>query len=434
MNYEEIVETRNGNLQHQEVTPYGTFHKKLVDKKYQNVIDIRQDLMDSIVFSEGLKRECEANASLTDPRQLHFTPNADSSGIYGLKLEAGNFQTFAQLLDENPAIVAGKDFVDNTVRDLLESAAWLHGQEVFHVCYAPSNVFARKGDGAVRLALHGSYYQNMSAPQLLFGGCEEFVAPEVLAGGSPDARSDIYSIGKFIEVLFAQSSMPVEYRLAVSKATQENPDKRYQTPEAMLSAIRQKRGMRNSVVAGLVAMGVALLAIWVYFQMLPEQEEIEFVQPAADAKANSPFSDDYDPSADIYDPLANGTGDYLMPGDSTAEDVGEMTRAEKERQMKEYEAKAEQIFRKQFTKEADRILSKIYNTQYMNSSEKNFMAVSQGTMEELVKAQAELAAKTHLSDERTSRIASEIIDQLSAEKKKKLQYNGIQKEQKEEKK
>ena len=64
MNYEEIVETRNGNLQHQEKVLYGVFYKKLVDKKYQNVIDIRQDLMDSILFAEGLRRECEANKEL----------------------------------------------------------------------------------------------------------------------------------------------------------------------------------------------------------------------------------------------------------------------------------------------------------------------------------------------------------------------------------
>lgn len=427
MNYEEIVETRNGNLQHQEKVLYGMFYKKLVDKKYQNVIDIRQDLMDSILFAEGLRRECEANKELTDPRQLHFVANEDSSGIYGLRLEQGNYQTFSQLLEENPAVVASKDFVDVTVRDLLESAAWLHGQGIFHVCYAPSNVFARKGDGAVRLALHGSFYQAMNSSRLLYEGYEDFVAPEVLEGEQPDVRSDIYSIGKFIEVLFAQSSMPAEYRLVVKKATHKNPEKRYQTPEAMLSAIRQKRGVKNSMLVGLVALAVALAGVWVYVQMVPEPEEIEFVQPAPDAKADDPFSDDYDPSEDPYEEL-------LLGGDSVTEDVGEMSRAEKERQMKEYEAKAEQIFRKQFTKEADRILSKIYNTEYMNSSEKKFMAASQGTMEELVKVQSELASKTHLSDERTSRIASEVIEMLSAEKKKKLQYNGIQKEKNEDKK
>ena len=226
MNYEEIVETRNGNLQHQEKVLYGMFYKKLVDKKYQNVIDIRQDLMDSILFAEGLRRECEANKELTDPRQLHFVANEDSSGIYGLRLEQGNYQTFSQLLEENPAVVASKDFVDVTVRDLLESAAWLHGQGIFHVCYAPSNVFARKGDGAVRLALHGSFYQAMNSSRLLYEGYEDFVAPEVLEGEQPDVRSDIYSIGKFIEVLFAQSSMPAEYRLVVKKATHKNPEKR----------------------------------------------------------------------------------------------------------------------------------------------------------------------------------------------------------------
>ena len=84
-----------------------------------------------------------------------------------------------------------------------------------------------------------------------------------------------------------------------------------------------------------------------------------------------------------------------------------------EKEMKEYQAKAEQIFRKQFTKEADRILSKVYNNDKMNLSEKDFMARSRSMTEELAKAEQELAKSSNLGNERSQRIASEIIDQLT---------------------
>ena len=89
--------------------------------------------------------------------------------------------------------------------------------------------------------------------------------------------------------------------------------------------------------------------------------------------------------------------------------------------MREFQAKAEQIFRKQYTKAADLILSKIYNNERMNNSEKNFKASSKEVMEELVEKQKELASKSSLSDATTQRIASEIIEQLTDKKKKDLE-------------
>jgi hypothetical protein len=92
-----------------------------------------------------------------------------------------------------------------------------------------------------------------------------------------------------------------------------------------------------------------------------------------------------------------------------------------EKKMREFQAKAEQIFRKQYTKAADLILSKIYNNERMNNSEKNFKASSKEVMEELVEKQKELASKSSLSDATTQRIASEIIEQLTEKKKKDLE-------------
>ena len=106
-----------------------------------------------------------------------------------------------------------------------------------------------------------------------------------------------------------------------------------------------------------------------------------------------------------------------------------------EKEMKEYQAKAEQIFRKQFTKEADRILSKVYNNKQMNLSEKDFMARSRSMTQELAKAEQDLAKQSSLGNERSQRIASEIIDQLTTKKMEALDkdYMGIKKNKTEKK-
>ncbi len=90
------------------------------------------------------------------------------------------------------------------------------------------------------------------------------------------------------------------------------------------------------------------------------------------------------------------------------------------KKMKEYEAKAEQIFRKRYTKEAERILSGIYSNDNMNATEKGFMAGSQSTMEDLVKAQTKMGSEAGLSNSRSQLIAGQIIEQVSNKLKAKM--------------
>ena len=102
-----------------------------------------------------------------------------------------------------------------------------------------------------------------------------------------------------------------------------------------------------------------------------------------------------------------------------------------EKQMREYEAKAEQIFRKQFTKEAERILSRVYNSDKMNGDENAFMSLSSSANEELMRKQGELTGQAGLSGSKGQRIAGEIIEQVTNRLKSKMNSSsskGIQRE------
>ena len=113
-------------------------------------------------------------------------------------------------------------------------------------------------------------------------------------------------------------------------------------------------------------------------------------------------------------------------GDSLVVDEEAVKAAERD-----YQAKAEEIFRKKYEKEADRILSKIYNKDYMTTNEKKFLAESEATIDELMKAQSQLGSDAGLTPERAQVIASEIIERVSEQKKKSVgagsHQNGIKK-------
>lgn len=413
MNYEELLASKNGATLNKDPMPFGHLYKKMIDKTYTNVLDLRDDLTDSLRFCEALKSESARISTIAGHNQLHFQVSTDSSGLIGVTVEYGQFQTLEHTLKDNPAVVAEKKFVEVLIKSLVDTLTYLNSNNIYHLCFAPSNIIVRKGDTKPLLLFHGSSYLLLNDQESLYGDYAEYVAPEVLEEGTADARSEVYSLGKLMEFLYCDSSVPFEYRAVIKKATQQSPKKRYKTPEEMYMAMRSRRNERLSITMGALAALLAAIAIGIYMECMPETENVEFVESAPKEE----FDDEVSP--ELYDPemeLKAATPD------------SNVTRVD-EKQMQIYEKKAEEIFRKRYTQEADRILSKIYDNEHMNSSEKKFQSASTAVMEELTRKQIELGSEAGLNDTKSQRIASEIIERISNEKKSKLEQYGTQNKQ-----
>jgi len=413
MNYEELIASRRDGKLNKTRLPIGDYYRQQIDGKYRSVVDIAAELNSNIKFSEALKAECEQNASLTNQHILHFRPQTEGHDIVRLEMEQGQYQPLQQVLNDTPAIVAEPNFIEEFTRQLLETASYLHEQGVFGVCYSPQTIFLRKGDNAVLLTHVGSHYLSMSDPQQIYhDGLEEFVAPEVMNKGAIDNRCDIYSIGRLLQKVFDQSDMPLELRKVVKRAVSESPEDRFNTPADMLATITRKRNTYRSFITGIIAVAIAGLVIALYFDMMPESTPVEFVKPVERQATDDLLDDGFSPEE-----LGVVTdGDSLVAAERATQE--------------EYQAKAEAIFRKRYTEAADKILSKIYNKDRMNSSEKNFMSQSESTVDELMKAQQEIASESALDPAKSQLIATEIIERLTEQKKNALggsNSRGIQK-------
>ena len=406
MNYEEMLDKRDGVSTHQEKMPLGTFYKKLIDHKYRNVVELRPELSDSMFFCDGLKSDAEFTGGFRSNSQMHFTINADSNGIYELELENGNYATFYQLLTNNPALVAQSGFVDQVLKQMASFLGQLHEKNVFACCLAPQNVFVRKSGNTPRVLTHGSFYKDKKA---LYEGFEDYVAPEVLEGGDPDMRSDVYAMGKFMQWLMADGGLSFEYKKAVAKAIDPAPANRYATPEEMMQAITRKRGFGRTLFALIAAIVIALLCVGIYFEAVPQPVDVEFVEPAEQYDDN-PFDDEGLTDAE----LAGGSNDTTSMSEDEREELAAM------------QTKSEAIFKKQFTREAERVLSKIYSKEHMNSSQQAFIATSNTLMDELIRRRDELAAQSGLPVDKTNHLASEIISSIREQKKKQLKVYGGQ--------
>ena len=405
MNYEELLASRNGATMMKDSMPFGFLYKKKVENTYTNVLDLRQELSDSLRFCEMLKAEAQTTATINERHQLHFQVNNDSSGLCSVIVEKGNCQTFQKLLEEKPAIVANKGFVDGVMKELVETVTSLNDKGIYHLCFAPSNILVRKGNDTPLLLFHGSSYLLLNDQEMLYGDAAGYVAPEVLEEGTADARSEVYSLGLFLKFLYSDSDVPYEYKAVIKKATQTDPAKRYASPADMLKAMKSRRSMRSTLVTGIVAAVIALLGFGLFTELLPDQEAVDFVEAAPKEDfGEEMYPEEYDPSMEL---------DALRP-DSAATRVDE-------KEMKVYEAKAEQIFRKRYAAEAERVLSKIYDKEHMNGTEKKFLSESSAVMEELTRLQMQLGEEAGLNDTKSQRIASEIIERISNQKKAQLE-------------
>ena len=404
MNYEELLIAKAGGKLNQSQMPIGDFFRAKTGNKYQSTVDIRDSLLSNITFCEGLKRECDENKTIGDKHQLHFAPVMQDNDIVRLAIsEPGQYMSFAEMLNETPAVVAQRDFLKTVLEGLVSITTLLHKKGIRHLCFSPRTVFARKGDYSPMLLSHGSYYMSMSNLEEFYGDDAQYVAPEVLQHGTIDDRCDVYSIGKFLQGLCATSDMPFEYRSALKKATSELPEDRFNTPEELLNAVRKKHNVIRSAVIVAISCVAALVCVGLYFDMFPETNPVEFVKPVPRQPTDDLLDDGFDPAE--LGVTNSDSGDSLVFDETTE---------------RTYTAKAEEIFRKKYAQEADRILSKIYNKEYMSNAEKKFTAESQSTIDELMKKQAELGNDAGLTPERSQLIATEIIDRITEQKKKEM--------------
>lgn len=415
MNYEELLDTRDARKTTKVKMPYGYFYRRLIDGRYSNFVEFRDELTEDAFFDSCIRSECADVANSKNHHQLHFTANEGDDGVYALAVEVGNFITIGQLINDSPAIVAQKDFMQNTIGDLVELVVELNEKGVRHVCFSPNNVFIRRNDSSVRLLCHGSYYAKLDQ-ELLYEGIEEYVAPEVLSDGAITNRSEVYSLAKFIEWLYQSAGLPFELKSVMAKATDEDPERRYSSVAEFYQAMKARSAMRRTAIVGASAIAIALVAVWMFFYMLPSPDSIEFVHPV-----NDPVPEDMLDDEDLLlgigaDADSAMIAQYVKDQEHIKDSVGV-----NEKKLREFQAKAEAIFRKQFTRQADAILSSVYNNEKMNLSEKEFASRSRAMTEQLAKVQAELSEQSGLSPDHTARIASEIVDQLTKKKMQELE-------------
>jgi serine/threonine protein kinase len=221
-----------------------------------------------------LRREFEVSACLDHPNIISaFTfENIQPLGPC-LVMQYVEGDTLVDYLKGNPGAKPKKRILSQ----LLSAVGYLHGKGIVHNDLKPANIIISRG---------GSLNDNLKLidfglsdddAHYLFKtpGCTpEYASPELLSEcGRVDARSDIYSVGKLIQLMF-----PHRYSLIWHKCTRFNPRRRYRSADSIVHAIRTCKAANVWVVV------LILLAIAAVFVLPPVSRIVEYNNEVGDAE------------------------------------------------------------------------------------------------------------------------------------------------------
>ena len=200
-------------------------------------------------YQEALRKEFETGYRLEHPNLVRYVSLDDDSVL----MEYVDGETLTQRLATQPDYFRKRKNTDKFLRQLLSVLDYLHSHQVLHLDLKPDNILLTRINDDVKLIDLGFCYSDTF--QDTSGHTDAFAAPEQLSGSKTDARTDIFAIGKVLE-LFPNHYI---YNKVIARCTAERPIDRYQSVKDVAKAVdrhSQSRLLRYTSMLLLIVVAV----------------------------------------------------------------------------------------------------------------------------------------------------------------------------------
>ena len=230
-----------------------TFRVKLYGKLHF-LKRLKPEFANDIRYQEAFRKEFETGYRLEHPNLVRYISQTDD----GILMEYIDGETLTQCLANHPDYFMDKNHTDKFLRQLLDVLDYLHSHQVLHLDLKPDNILLTRINNDVKLVDLGCCYTDTYTDTQ--GRTNRYAAPEQLACESVDVRTDIYAIGKILELLPASSI----YNKEIARCTAPDPSARYQSVDEILHTINHQRRYFLWVaiivfIAALLSVGLSLL-------------------------------------------------------------------------------------------------------------------------------------------------------------------------------
>lgn len=260
-----------------------TFRVKLYGKLHF-LKRLKPQFLGDIRYAEAQRKEFETGYRLEHPNIVRYI----SLSPEGILMEYVDGETLTDRLHAHPDFFRSRQNVDKFLRQLLDAVGYLHAHQVLHLDLKPDNIMLTRIGNDVKLIDLGCCRTDTFDDTQ--GHTPAFAAPEQLAGGRADERTDIYALGKIIALLPLRHI----YNKVVARCTAENPADRYQSVEDLAKAVGSRRKLyRNAIIL----LFVLALIVSVVLLSIDHDEATIVGQKATDTLTVAP--DSPAPQADV---------------------------------------------------------------------------------------------------------------------------------------
>lgn len=246
-----------------------TFRVKLYGKLHF-LKRLKPELANDIRYQEAIRKEFETGYRLEHPNLVRYITLNDD----GILMEYIDGETLTQCLANHPDYFKNKNNTDKFLCQLLDVVGYLHNHQVLHLDLKPDNILLTRINNDVKLIDFGCCYTDTFTDTQgrtnRFAAPEQFPSPAGEGQGevSVDVRTDIYAIGKILELL---PNHPI-YNKVAQRCTQHDPDSRYQSVADLQFALFPKK---KFVLWPLLMILAVVLTVGYFFFTDKEQPSAE---------------------------------------------------------------------------------------------------------------------------------------------------------------
>ena len=324
----EQIETQGASCDAYRVKVYGKLHFLKC---------LKPAFLGDIRYQEAFRKEFETGYRLEHPNLVRYISLSGD----GILMEYVDGDTLAKRLADHPDYFQSKKNCDKFLRQLLDVVGYLHAHQVLHLDLKPDNILLTRINDDVKLVDLGCCYTDTFTDTQ--GHTNRFAAPEQLptptgespqklpspTGESPqklpsptgegqgevsvDVRTDIYAIGKILELLPNHHT----YSKVVHRCTQRDPAKRYQSVADLQRAVFPKK--RSMLWSLLLILVVVLTAAYFIFTSKKQPSAVLTTEPQQESSHQEKRVTDL--------PLASGGTQETLFVEETVQPVAQPSRS-----------------------------------------------------------------------------------------------------------